>query len=181
MQADPIEADRLVQNAAAAVDARAFKQGMRAIGSGVTILASEHPKHGCCGLTATAVCSYSAEPPTLLACVNKSSSFADCLADEALFSVNLPAADQEHVAKTFGGMNRAKGQHRFSAGSWLRSEAGVPRLFGARAVFECRAIEVIPRASHLIVIGLITDVKLDRENRDPLFYLGGRFVTAQDC
>ncbi|WP_024927232.1 MULTISPECIES: flavin reductase, partial [unclassified Mesorhizobium] len=70
------------------------------------------------------------------------------------------------------------GVARFSAGSWVRGEAGAPLLVGARAVFECRVGEIIARASHLIVIGLVTGVTLDRAEREPIFYAHGRFVTS---
>lgn len=160
------------------LDPRAFRQGMRALPGAVTILACEDGQHGCCGLTATAVCSFSAEPPSLLACVNRSSSFAGLLGDGSAFSVNLPAADQEHVARAFGGMTMARGAARFSAGSWVRGDSGAPLLAGARAVFDCTVGEIIPRASHLIVIGLVRAIVLGGDDRAALFYSGGRFVAA---
>jgi flavin reductase (DIM6/NTAB) family NADH-FMN oxidoreductase RutF len=161
------------------VDPRGFKQGMRALAGAVAILATEDPDHGCCGLTATAICSLSADPPCLLVCLNQKSSMAAIIRQGAPFSINLPATDQEHVARAFGGMTTAKGIARFSAGSWVRGESGAPRLVGARAVFECLVDDVIQRASHLIVIGRVLAVALDREGRDPLVYADGRFATAR--
>lgn len=160
------------------VDPRGFKQGMRAMAGAVAILAAEDTEHGCFGLTATAVCSFSAEPPSLLACVHKNSTFASLTRQDMAFSVNLPAPDQENVARVFGGMTTAKGVARFSAGSWVRGEAGAPLLVGARAVFECQVGEIIARASHLILIGLVTKVTLDRVEREPIFYAHGRFLTV---
>jgi flavin reductase (DIM6/NTAB) family NADH-FMN oxidoreductase RutF len=160
------------------VDPRGFRQGMRALAGAVAVLAVEDQHHGCCGLTATAVCSFSATPPSLLACVNRQSAMTAILRDGAVFSVNLPAPDQEHVARAFGGMTAAKGAARFAAGSWVRGESGAPMLVGARGVFECHVGEIITRASHLIVIGLVTAVTLDREDRQPLLYADGRFATC---
>ena len=160
------------------LDPRAFRQGMRALPGAVTILACEDGERGCCGLTATAVCSYSAEPPSLLACVNRASSLAGLLGEGGAFSVNLPGPDQEHVARAFGGMTMAKGAARFSAGSWVRGDSGAPLLAGARAVFECVVGEIIARSSHLIVIGLVQAIVLDSEDRAALFYSNGRFVAA---
>lgn len=159
------------------VDPRGFKQGMRAMAGAVAILAAEDAEHGCFGLTATAVCSFSAEPPSLLACVHRNSTFASLTSQDMAFSVNLPAADQENVARVFGGMTTAKGVARFSAGSWVRGEAGAPLLVGARAVFECRVGEIIARASHLILIGMVVGVRLDRAERGPVFYADGRFLS----
>ena len=161
-----------------AINPRAFKQAMRAVAGSVAILASEHGEIGLCGITATAVCSFSAEPPSLLACVNRGSTFGLAIGEGLPFSVNLPAGDQENVARAFGGMTTAKGVARFSAGSWVRGETGAPLLVGARANFECRVAEIIVRASHVIVIGIVSGVALDRADRSPVFYAYGRFLTV---
>ncbi|TIQ11650.1 MAG: flavin reductase, partial [Mesorhizobium sp.] len=97
------------------------------------------------------------------------------------FSVNLPAGDQENVARAFGGMTKAKGVARFSSGSWVRGETGAPLLVGARAMFECRVAEIIARATHMIVIGVVSGVALDRADRSPVFYAHGRFVTGDEA
>lgn len=157
---------------------RGFKQGMRSLAGAVTILACEDGERGCFGLTATSVCSFSADPPSLLACVNKDASIAAVLRDGLAFSVNLPSADQQHVARAFGGMTAARGAARFAAGSWLRGDHGAPILAEARATFECSVAEIIPRGSHLIVIGLVLAVSLTRFDHAPLFYADGRFATA---
>lgn len=160
------------------VDARGFKQAMRSFADAVAILACEDGEQGCCGLTATAVCSFSAEPPSLLACINQKSTLAALLREGSVFSVNLPAADQEHVARAFGGLTVARGAARFAAGSWVRGDHGAPLLAGARVIFECAVGEIIPRASHLIVIGLVLSVRLDRAGRAPLLHAEGRFATG---
>ena len=160
------------------VDPRGFKQAMRAFADAVAILACEDGTFGCCGLTATAVCSFSAEPPSLLACVNQKSTLASALREGLVFSVNLPAADQQHVAQAFGGLTTARGAARFAAGSWVRGDHGAPLLIGARVIFECAVGEIIPRASHFIVIGLVLSVTLDRAGRAPLLHADGRFATG---
>ena len=52
------------------VDAGQFKIGMRTLAGAVNIITSMNAGHRY-GMTATAVCSASAEPPTVLACINK--------------------------------------------------------------------------------------------------------------
>ncbi len=117
------------------VDPRGFKQGMRAMAGAVAILAAEDTEHGCFGLTATAVCSFSAEPPSLLACVHRNSTFASLTSQDMAFSVNLPAADQENVARVFGGMTTAKADCQrpdATTGTMAvrRKAGGRDRLFG---------------------------------------------------
>ena len=51
------------------IDAAAFKKGMRHLAASVTLITTRYGDlRG--GLTATAVCSVSAEPPQILVCVN---------------------------------------------------------------------------------------------------------------
>ena len=58
------------------IDAAAFKKGMRHLAASVTLITTKvQDQRG--GLTATAVCSVSAEPPQILVCVNKSASAHD--------------------------------------------------------------------------------------------------------
>src|SRR6185436_15849319 len=52
------------------LDAGQFKAGMRSLAGAVNIITSAHAGHRY-GMTATAVCSASAEPPTVLVCINK--------------------------------------------------------------------------------------------------------------
>ena len=52
------------------VDAEQFKVGMRTLAGAVNIITSTHGGHRY-GMTATAVCSATADPPTVLACINK--------------------------------------------------------------------------------------------------------------
>ena len=52
------------------VDVEQFKTGMRSLAGAVNIITTTHAGHPY-GMTATAVCSASADPPTVLICVNK--------------------------------------------------------------------------------------------------------------
>ena len=52
------------------VTPQSFIQGMRQLALGVTLITTAHEGRWA-GLTATAVCSVSAEPPQLLACINR--------------------------------------------------------------------------------------------------------------
>ena len=67
---------------------------MRHLAGAVTVIATGAPGHRF-GLTATAVCSLSDEPPTLLVCVNRPASAHDVISRNGNFSVNLLADDQE--------------------------------------------------------------------------------------
>lgn len=159
-----------------AVDAESFKVGMRRLGGAVTIIATECDGSRF-GLTATAVCSLSAEPPRLLCCVNRRGMSFRAIADSGRFSVNLLNDGQQAIAMRFAGM--AKGDHadRFAGLSWRELHTGAPALLDAIASFDCAVSQIVDAGSHGIVIGDVMAVHLG-ETTGPLFYLDGQFSAA---
>jgi len=153
----------------------AFRRGMRALPGAVFVVAANGPDGAPVGLTATAVTSLSADPPSLLVCVNRSASIAAALTAGAHFSVNLLAAGQQEIAEAFGGQRIARGVARFAYGGWLRSDAEVPILAGANATFECVVAELRDFATHHVVIGTIHDVRLADPAAPALIYHHGRY------
>ena len=84
-----------------------FRQGMRCLAGSVTVVALQGVGGTLLGVTATAVCSLSAEPPSLIACINKASLLASGLKRDAMFSVNILSEHQEDIASAFGGAEGA--------------------------------------------------------------------------
>ena len=72
------------------VDAEIFKAGMRCLASGVTIITTIHDGQRA-GLTATAVCSLSVDPPQLLVCVSHKAEAHDIIHRGSVLCVNLLA------------------------------------------------------------------------------------------
>ena len=89
------------------VDATAFKRGMRHLAASVTLITTRHRDlRG--GLTATAVCSVSAEPPQILVCVNKTASAHDPIGEAGFFCVNILAPDHRKIAERFAAWTASK-------------------------------------------------------------------------
>src|SRR5271168_4017298 len=85
-----------------AIEPELFKSGMRRLASGVSIITTagtEGPR----GLTATAVCSVSVAPPTLLCCINRNSSAHDAIRDAGVLAVNFLAEPDRDLATRFSG------------------------------------------------------------------------------
>jgi flavin reductase len=84
-----------------------FRKAMRTLASAVSIVSTAHDDRRF-GMTATAVCSLSMQPPTLLVCVNQSTSLHHPLLSAGRFCINILHADQDELARTFGrkGMDR---------------------------------------------------------------------------
>lgn len=154
-----------------------FKQGMRALAGGVSVIATQDSLGLCVGLTATSVTSLSADPPSLLVCINRSSAMAEALRNGVYFSANVLAENQVDVAQAFGGQRAVRGVGRFSYGAWFRSEGHVPLLGGARVSFECIVAEAMEWATHRIVVGRVCDVHFTNPTAKPLVYHDGRYST----
>ncbi len=153
-----------------------FKQGMRALTGGVTIIGAYGSDGAPVAMTATAVTSLAAEPPSLLACVNRSASIASALAPGRRFSVNVLAADQVEVAKAFGGQLAVRGTGRFIFGNWRRmDDTEVPVLTGSRVSFECEVSHVHDWATHHIVIGTVLEVHFSLAATQSLVYADGQY------
>jgi flavin reductase (DIM6/NTAB) family NADH-FMN oxidoreductase RutF len=160
------------------IDAMAFKKGMRHLAASVALITTRHRAlRG--GLTATAVCSVSAEPPQLLVCVNKTASAHDPIAEAGFFCVNILAPSHRKIAERFAGMDGVEGDERFvDMGEWSSLSTGAPVLKGCPVSFDCRLVSEVPAGTHTIYIGEIVDLALDA-SAHPLLYADGNFVHGE--
>lgn len=149
------------KSTAAAADIRAanFREAMSRVAGAVHLVATDG-KGGKAGLTATAVASVSADPPTLLVCLNATSRTAAALRENGYFSVNTLGAGQQEMANVFAGRTPAKGEARFEHGKWETGTANQPVLADALVSFTARVVEIKPVATHLIVIGEVMTIGL---------------------
>ena len=157
------------------IDAAAFKKGMRHLAASVTLITTRHAGlRG--GLTATAVCSVSAEPPQILVCVNKSASAHDPIGKSGVFCVNILAPQHRKIAERFAGMDGVEGDERFhDMGEWSSLSTGAPVLKGCPVSFDCRLVTRVAAGTHTVYIGEIVDLALDPA-APALLYADGMFV-----
>jgi len=139
-------------------DSAAFRHAMRALSSGVAIIACGEgdARVGC---TITSLASLSLAPPTLFVCLARSSSTLVGLREEGAFSISLLAARHEALAHRFSGHGGAHGARRFDAAHWITLSTGAPVLADAMAAFDCLVEEVIERHSHAIVLGAVVSLR----------------------
>lgn len=155
------------------IPADEFRASMRHLAAAVTVIATGVVGNRF-GLTATAVCSLSDEPATLLVCVNRTASAHDVISQNRKFSVNLLADDQESIAGQFAGRAGLKGEARFNGGDWRTLATGAPTLVDALATFDCEVTQEHVFATHTIFIGCVV-ASAARETAEPLIYLRGAF------
>jgi flavin reductase (NADH)/flavin reductase len=159
--------------------AQHYLTAMSSLAATVCVVAASTPGGERLGITATAVCSLSTEPPQLVACVNRASSIAKALEETGWFSVNILAGSQEAVAATFAGRTGKKGSQRFEDQAWTQHVTGAPVLKGAAAVCVCHVSNSLHQATHVVLIGRVLDVLLPEHSEpSPLMYHQRRFTTV---
>src|ERR1700693_5745253 len=102
------------------IDADQFRMGMRVLAVAVNIITSMHAGHRY-GMTATAVCSATADPPTVLACINKLATTHGAVAKSRMFCVNVLRAEDWELSTGFSGAQ--SGEARFKSRHWTRLSA----------------------------------------------------------
>ena len=139
-------------------DSAAFRHAMRALSSGVAIIAcgEGEARVGC---TITSLASLSLAPPTLFVCLARSSSTLASLRDAGAFSISLLSSRHEALAHRFSGRSGVHGARRFDAAQWITLSTGAPVLADALAAFDCLVEEVIERHSHAIVLGAVVSLR----------------------
>jgi flavin reductase (DIM6/NTAB) family NADH-FMN oxidoreductase RutF len=145
---------------------------MRRLAAGVTIVTTGRAPERF-GLTATAVTSVSADPPTLLACVNRDSDSFKPILHNGRFAVNLLGAAHRELAERFGGRFAESGEPRFAVGNWIQGRHDVPLLKDAPACFECELEATHDGASHGIMIGRVLAVRTFGVPQPLLWFEGG--------
>lgn len=153
-----------------------FLAGMRKVAGAVSVITTTSNDGDHRGLTATSVCSLSAEPPSLIACVNRKTWVAQFVPDSGVFAVNVLSHEQEAIARTFAGQTALAASDRFSVGEWETKTTGVPIAKGALASFECRLEKIIDHTTHVILIGQVIETVLG--DGHSLVYLDGGFSSV---
>ncbi len=148
--------------------------GMRHFASGVSIITTRDGETPV-GLTATAVCSVTVDPPRMVVFINKKVMAADVILNTGALCINQLGADQEHMAKVFAGMvDGVYGPARFEHGTWCTRVTGSPVLKGAIANLDCRVVKVFDESTHYAFLCEVLDAS-DPPGGDPLIYMNGAF------
>lgn len=158
------------------VDSASFAAGMRYLAGTCSVIATRNDGLRA-GLTATAVCSVSADPARLLICINKSTYAHDVIHQAGLLSVNVLSEQHEETARRFAGMvEEARGDARFVADDWEDGKLAIPRLKDALVSFGCRVAETVPGGkSHTVFICDVVEVHCAAEAQGPLMYFNRNF------
>jgi flavin reductase (DIM6/NTAB) family NADH-FMN oxidoreductase RutF len=146
-----------------------FVNAMSGAVTGVNVITTDGPA-GRFGITVSAMSSVSADPPMVLACINRRSPACSAVRANKAFCVNVLSRWQRHVADTFAGHPAYGEPYDFASAMWMPGVTGVPRLVDASSVFDCVLEHAYDAGSHTIFIGRV--VATSEGGGSPLLYAG---------
>jgi cob(II)yrinic acid a,c-diamide reductase len=112
------------------------------------------------GVTVTAACSVSDEPPIVLVCLNRHNPNNRIFLDSGRFAVNSLASQHQSMAAAFAGFDHKDTDTRFAMGEWDTISTGAPTLRDAMAVFDCNLLEYKELATHMVLFGEVTGLRV---------------------
>ncbi|MFK0202466.1 flavin reductase family protein [Streptomyces lavendulae] len=147
---------------------------MRAVAASVTVVATSGPG-GRYAQTVSSLSSVSADPPTVLVCVSRSSPLAAALVTNEVFTVSVLAPHQVHIAESFAGRLQEDQRYDFGCARWAHLLTGVPVVEGGAAAIDCRLGGVTEVGSHIVVMGAVLASRA--EGQPALTYRAGTYGT----
>lgn len=138
--------------------------------TGVTIVTAL-AKEGPAGLAANAVTSLSLDPPLVLACLDNSSRTLETVLAAGAFGINLLAAGEDSVARSFA--RKVPMGEKWEGTAW-HPLAGVPALEGSVVSIACGLQDAFPGGDHKILTGEVLAIEIAAGDPAPLrFHAGG--------
>ena len=149
------------------VEAVDYRNAMSLLTSAVNVITTAG-EAGRYGFTASAVCSVTDSPPTLLVCINQSvSSYAHFMENQVL-AVNVLAAHQQAIAQAFS--SKLTPAQRFAHGKWSLLETGAPVLSDAMANFDCETQDVQDVGTHTILLCSVVAVRCGEHEQGLVYF-----------
>jgi flavin reductase (DIM6/NTAB) family NADH-FMN oxidoreductase RutF len=149
------------------IERQAFFEVMASFPSGVAIVTTLDEGGLPRGLTTTAVCSVSANPPTILICVDLGSRTLAALRAGGRFVVNFMGEGRSELCLLFA----SKAADKFANISWRPSASGLPLLHqDVVAWAECATVHELEVGDHVLLVGRVEDGGSQPELGRPLMY-----------
>lgn len=137
-------------------EATDFRNAMSLLTTAVNVVTTEGTA-GMHGFTASAVCSVTDTPPTLLVCMNQTSRSHAHFVENKVLSVNVLGAQHEQISNTFA--SRLCSEERFKQGAWTQLITGAPILEEALVSFDCEIEQVQTVGTHSVFICRVVAIK----------------------
>lgn len=146
-----------------------FRAALGNFASGVNVVTTKDADGKMHGITVSAFCSVSLEPPLVLICVEKKAASHDAFVESEIFVVNTLSETQIDLSERFA----ASISDKFEAVDYHIGNLGVPVLTGSLVNLECRLRHTLNGGDHSIFVGEVEYVQFNDVR--PLVYFRGEY------
>jgi flavin reductase (DIM6/NTAB) family NADH-FMN oxidoreductase RutF len=153
------------------VSSEEFRTALSRFASGVTVVTTKDAGGKMHGLTVSAFCSVSLEPPLVLVCIEKAAGSHTSFLESELFAVNILSSSQRDLSERFA----SELINRFQGIDFGLSEHGQPMLANCLANLECRIVHSYDGGDHTVYIGEV--LNSETNDGDPLVYFRSDYRT----
>lgn len=149
------------------IEATNFRNAMSLLPTAVNVVTTEGLS-GAHGFTASAVCSVTDSPPTLLVCMNTTSRSHGHFMENKILSVNVLGAQHEHISNTFA--SKLCSEERFQQGTWTKLVTGSPVLEDALVSFDCEIEQVQEVGTHSVFMCRVVAIKQSEQDESLVYF-----------
>ncbi len=146
-----------------------FRAALGRFASGVTVVTTKDSDGRLHGITVSAFCSVSLEPPLILVCIEKNTGSHYALEQSDSFVVNILREDQQYISDRFASYLSDK----FAEVKYHPGIDDLPVLEDVLANLECRLVNSHANGDHTIYVGEIENVTVN--DGKPLVYWQGNY------
>ena len=150
------------------IESTDFRNAMSLLTTAVNVITTEG-EDGMHGFTASAVCSVTDTPPTLLVCMNQSSRSHTHFVDNKILSVNVLGAQHEKISNAFAS-SKLSSEDRFKLGAWTTLETGSPILEDALVSFDCDIEQIQEVGTHSIFMCRVVAIKQSQHDESLVYF-----------
>ncbi len=152
-----------------AVARQIFRDAMARLGAAVNVITSDGPA-GRAGCTASAVCSVTDDPPTLLLCLNRASENNASFKKNGVVCVNTLGHGHEELSGVFAGRTGVDIVGRFAAAQWRKGATGAPILADASVAFDCTISQCVEVGTHTVFFCEVQDILLGEADQGLIYF-----------
>ncbi|MGC6342926.1 4-hydroxyphenylacetate 3-monooxygenase, reductase component [Bisgaard Taxon 45] len=155
-----------------------FRNAMAKLASGVNIITTNGTA-GKCGITATAVCSVTDTPPTIMVCINKNSEMNPVFQRNKRLCINVLSAEQVDLAQHFAGFKGSCMDERFEWAVWHEKHdpTAPPSLNNALANLTGTIVDMRDIGTHSMFLVELDDIQVSEQGQ-ALVYFSRQFHTV---
>lgn len=150
------------------VNSQTFRTALSLLTGAVTLITTDGPG-GRAGFTASAVCSVSDDPPTVLVCMRSAAPSNPVFRMNAVLCINVLTPEQQTLSASFANPQLTQ-EARFALAPWDQLSSGAPVLQNALINLDCRIVDTHTVGTHDVCICRVLDARIQPESEGLVYF-----------